>query len=394
MSDTPPPNVWAAPTGSAPQWPAPAHGWPPTAPGGPPFGAPTAQQPPTRTAPAASAYHEQARNGRQKTPQRVGEFLLVIVGNLVAPLLVIAFGALVWYVLGLDFASGDGERILGDPLADEALSLLSIAAGIPVVLLAVRWCGSRPVGTVASVLGRVRWGWLARCSAVAFPLIVLQMGGLALWGYLADGEESLAGEFPGWSRFALGLVVLWALIPFQAAAEEFVFRGWLAQFFGGFLTSPWPGIAIASALFALAHGLGEWSGFALLFYSAMWWGWLTVRTGGLEAVIAVHVANNVTAYGITVALGQLAESGNAADAPWQALVLELVAAPAYCLLIARLATTHGVRRLSPGEPAERAEPTGRPEPAERAEPTGRPEPTGHPGPTGRAEPTDRAEPAV
>ncbi|MET9570150.1 type II CAAX endopeptidase family protein [Streptomyces virginiae] len=312
------------------------------------------RQPRTEAAPGGSAYHEQARNGRQKTPQRVGEFLLVFVGNLAAPLLVIAFGALVWYVLGLDFAPGDGDRILADPLADEALALLSIATGIPVVMLAVRWCGSRPAGTVASVLGRLRWGWLARCSAVAFPLIVLQMGGLALWGYLTDGEESLAGDFPGWSEFALGLVVLWALIPFQAAAEEFVFRGWITQFFGGFLKSPWTGIVLASALFAVAHGFGEVSGFALLFYSALWWGWLTVRTGGLEAAIAVHVANNVTAYGITVALGQLAESGNAADAPWEALVLELVAAPAYCLLIARLATTHGVRRLSTAEPVAAA----------------------------------------
>ncbi|MFE7186052.1 CPBP family intramembrane glutamic endopeptidase [Streptomyces erythrochromogenes] len=367
MSETPPPNVWAAPPAGAPQWPAPAQGWPPTAPGGLPFPA-GPPRPRTETAPAGSAYHEQARNGRQKAPQRIGEFALVLVGNLAVPLVVIAFGALAWYVLGLDFAPGDGDRILGDPLADEALALLSIATGIPVVLLAVRWCGSRPGGTVASVVGRLRWGWLARCAAVAFPLIVLQMGALALWGYLSEGEESLAGEFPGWSGFVLGLVVLWALIPFQAAAEEFVFRGWLAQFFGGFLKSPWPGIVIASALFAVAHGFGEWSGFALLFYSAMWWGWLTIRTGGLEAVIAVHVANNMTAYAITVALGQLAESGNAADAPWQALVLELVAAPAYCLLIAKLATSHGVRRLSPAEPADRAEPAGHAEPADRTEP--------------------------
>ncbi|MFD6108860.1 CPBP family intramembrane glutamic endopeptidase [Streptomyces yangpuensis] len=379
MSDTPPPNVWAPPPAGAPQWPAMAPGWPSPGHGGPPFGVPPlSPQPPTETAPDGSAYHEQARNGRQQVPQRIGEFLLVAVGNLAVPLVVIAFGALAWYVLGLDFAPGDGDRILGDPLADEALALLSIATGIPVVLLAVRWCGRRPAGTVVSVMGRLRWGWLARCAAVAFPLIVLQMGGLALWSYLGDGEEAVAGDFPGWPGFVLGLVVLWALIPCQAAAEEFVFRGWLAQFFGGFLKSPWPGIVIASALFALAHGIGEWSGFALLFYSALWWGWLTVRTGGLEAVIAVHVANNMTAYAVTVALGQLAESGNAADAPWQALVLELVAAPAYCLLIARLAGTHGVRRVSGKAPAD---------PADSANPT---DPTSPMVPAGPANPTDPA----
>ncbi|MFG2336248.1 CPBP family intramembrane glutamic endopeptidase [Streptomyces yangpuensis] len=387
MSDTPPPNVWAPPPAGAPQWPAAAQGWPSPGHGGPPFGAAPLPQPPTDTAPAGSAYHEQARNGRQHVPQRIGEFLLVAVGNLAVPLVVIAFGALAWYVLGLDFAPEDGERILGDPLADEALALLSIATGIPVVLLAVRWCGRRPAGTVVSVMGRMRWGWLARCAAVAFPLIVLQMGGLALWGYVSDGEEAVAGDFPGWSAFVLGLVVLWALIPCQAAAEEFVFRGWLAQFFGGFLKSPWPGIVVASALFALAHGIGEWSGFALLFYSAMWWGWLTVRTGGLEAVIAVHVANNMTAYAITVALGQLAESGNAADAPWQALVLELVAAPAYCLLIARLAGTHGVRRLSGADPADSADPA---DPASPTVPAG---PEYSADPAHPADPADRPSPA-
>ncbi|WP_063607382.1 type II CAAX endopeptidase family protein [Streptomyces katrae] len=322
------------------------------APWAPPQGRPAppagyAQPPALAAAAAGSLYHEQARNGRQGALGRLGEVLLVTVLLAAGLIAVTVAGMAIGHALGLQLAPDGGDRVLSDPLADEAMGLVGLAVGIPVVLLAVRACGRRPAGTVISVLGRLRWGWLARCAAVAFPLIALQMGALVLWGRVEDGPESLAGEFPGWLPLLLGSAVFLGLVPFQAAAEEFVFRGWLVQFFGGFLRSPWPGIVVASLLFALAHGFGAWSGFALLFYSAVWWGWLVIRTGGLEAVIAIHTANNVLSYGIALALGQLADSGTAADAPWQALVLELVCAPAYCLLISRLGARYGVESRSP-----------------------------------------------
>ncbi|MCX4528933.1 MULTISPECIES: CPBP family intramembrane glutamic endopeptidase [unclassified Streptomyces] len=273
--------------------------------------------------------------------------IAVAIGGMIA---VIIAGMAAGYALGIEVAPDDSEQLLADPLADNALALAGIAVGIPAVLLAVRVCGHRFAGSVASVVGRLRWRWLGVCAAVAFPVLALQMGLLMLWGWLQEGDAGLEGEFPGWGGLLLGLLVFWLVVPFQAAAEEFVFRGWLAQYFGGFLKSPWPGIVVASLLFALAHGFGAWSGFALLFYSAMWWGWLVIRTGGLEAVIAAHTANNVLAFCISLAVGQLEDNGTAADAPWQALVLELVIAPAYCLLIAKLSTKYGVERRGPAAP--------------------------------------------
>ncbi|MFE5300876.1 CPBP family intramembrane glutamic endopeptidase [Streptomyces sp. NPDC056632] len=298
-------------------------------------------------APEGSRFCEQARNGRQGAWRRLGE-LFAVVGLLAAGILsVVLLGMAVAAVSGARFAPESTDRLLADPLADEALGLLSLAIGIPAVMLGVRWCGSRPAGTLASVTGRLRLRWLGLCAGLAFAVMALNMGGLMLWDWLANGDEIFAGEAPGVGRLVSGLVLFLVLVPFQAAAEEFVFRGWLPQFFGGFLRSPWPGVVVASVLFALAHGFGGWSGFLLLLYSALWWGWLVDRTGGLEAVIALHTANNVLAYVVALALGQLADTGTAADAPWQALLAELVTAPAYCLLVARLAEKRGVTATRP-----------------------------------------------
>ncbi|MFD0267535.1 CPBP family intramembrane glutamic endopeptidase [Streptomyces sp. NPDC127106] len=300
-------------------------------------------------APAGSRYHEQARNGRQGWWRRLGELFAVVGLLFVGVVVVTGVGMVAATALGAEAAPDDGEALLADPLVDNVLGLLVLAVAIPVVMLAVRWCGSRPAGTLASVAGRVRWRWLGLCAAVAFPFIAAQLGVLMLWEWLAKGDAVFEGDAPEPANLLLGLALFMVLIPFQAGAEEFVFRGWLPQFFGGFLRNPWPGIAVASVLFALAHGFGGWSGFFLLFYSSLWWGWLVARTGGLEAVIALHTANNVFSFGLALAFGQLADAGTAADAPWQALVVELVCAPVYCLVVARLAGARGLASVSAPE---------------------------------------------
>ncbi|MFJ4962791.1 lysostaphin resistance A-like protein [Streptomyces sp. NPDC088729] len=294
---------------------------------------------------SGSRYDEQGRNGRGGSAGWLGELVLVAVVFVAGLLVVSVAGFAVADVLGAGPASADSLLTFEDPVAELAVQLIGLAVGIPVVLWGARYLGRRPAGTVSSVVGRLRWGWLGRCAALAFPLMAVQIGLLIAWTW-DDGGGAGQG-FPGWPTFLVSLAVLGALVPFQAAAEEYVFRGWLVQVIGRTLRSPWPAVVLASLLFALAHGFGQVSGFLLLFYSALWWGWLVIRTGGLEAVIVLHTANNVLAFGLAAGFGELADGGTAADAPWQALVLELVFAPLYCLAVARMADRRGVERLTP-----------------------------------------------
>ncbi len=296
---------------------------------------------------AGARYDQQGRNGQGGRFAWLGELSLVLLLVVVGILVVSLVGFVLAEVLDAGPEAADSEMFFEDPVADMALQLVGIAIGIPIVLWGARYLGRRPAGTVSSVLGRLRWKWLGLCAAVAFPLIIVQFGVLFAWTWGEESAESTGDGFPGWTAFLVSLAVLAVLVPFQAAAEEYVFRGWLVQVIGRAVRSPWPAVVLASLLFALAHGFGELTGFVLLLYSALWWGWLVIRTGGLEAVITLHAANNLLAFGLAAGFGELASTETAADAPWQAMVVEFVFAPLYCLGIAWLAKRRGVERVSP-----------------------------------------------
>ncbi|MFE7533463.1 CPBP family intramembrane glutamic endopeptidase [Streptomyces rhizosphaericola] len=359
------PSSWpsppaAGPTGSTgaawqqpPAGPARQQGWPQQPGGGWPQGwqGPPGAVPPAGPvrAEAGSRYDQQGRNGQGGRFGWLGELSLVVLLLFVGIVVVTGFAAVLAAVLDAGPDAPGSEMFFEDPVTDMAFQLVGIAIGIPVVLWGARYLGRRPAGTVSSVLGRLRWKWLGLCAAVAVPMIIVQFGIMIAWTWGEESAEPAGDGFPGWTAFLVSLAVLGALVPFQAAAEEYVFRGWLVQVIGRAVRSPWPAVVIASLLFALAHGFGELSGFVLLFYSALWWGWLVIRTGGLEAVITMHAANNLLAFGLAAGFGELASTETAADAPWQAMVVELVFAPLYCLVMARIADRRGVARVSPGK---------------------------------------------
>ncbi|MEL4356889.1 MULTISPECIES: CPBP family intramembrane glutamic endopeptidase [unclassified Luteococcus] len=204
--------------------------------------------------------------------------------------------------IGIDVATGRRtvEEVRnasqGNVTATPALFLinnLSLAALIPVGMLLGRWFFRQPGGWLSSITGRLRWGWLGRCFAVLLPLWVVYIG----------AETWLQARSPE----GLGLAVnrdTWLLVvgillttPFQAAGEEYGFRGVITRALASFFGHRWVGLAagavVSSVLFMLSHFADDpWLNLFYFCFGLIACA-MTLRTGGLEASIAMHVVNNV-----------------------------------------------------------------------------------------------------
>ncbi|AOR30098.1 hypothetical protein BFF78_02550 [Streptomyces fodineus] len=240
----------------------------------------------------------------------------------------------------------DGSTDFG-PVSGTAVDLLLLAAVIPVVLVAMRWTGRRPAGTLSSVTGRLRWRWLALCLLTAVPIVAVAMGAMMLLP--SDGGPG--SRWAGWSVFGPALAMLVVLVPLQAAAEEYVFRGWLTQAVGAFARSPWVAFLPQAVLFAAAHGWGTPWGFADLVVFGTAGGWLTWRTGGLEASLVLHTVNNLFAFGVSAAVvGGLDSDDTAADATWPLVALDIVSIALYTAAVVRLLRHRSLDRTAPAPP--------------------------------------------
>lgn len=299
----------------------------------------------------ALPYHRMARyTGHHRWWRPVLGLLLLLTGLAVAFLVIDAVVHAAGPAAGMRELP-DGSMRLGERGAT-AMGLLFIASLLPLVLLAVRWPGRRPAGTVSSVTGRLRWRWLGWCLAAAVPAVAV----LALVVVLVpfDDTSGVAAEpdqWVGWSSFAVSMTVVALCVPFQAAAEEYVFRGWMMQAVGGFLRSPWFAVVPQAVLFAAAHGWGTVWGFADLCVFGLVTGCLTVRTGGLEAAIALHVLNNLLGYGLAATVvGGLTGAETAADSPVLLAVVDMAVIVLHGALVLWLARRHRPQRISASAP--------------------------------------------
>ncbi len=216
----------------------------------------------------------------------------------------------------MDVTTGAAEVLDTQRPISVLLSLLSIVIMIPAVLLAMLVMGMRPVGRVWSVATRIRWGLLARLSGVAV-LAVVVMNVVGIGVEIALDPGSLTEPLPEGSRefdvnaALLSLLFVLLLVPLQATAEEVVFRGLFMQVIGSWLKNPWFAILIPSVGFALAHIYNIWGLIAVGLLGAVA-AWLTWRTGGLEAAIAIHIVNNLIVFTI-MASGAFGETAQTAD---------------------------------------------------------------------------------
>jgi membrane protease YdiL (CAAX protease family) len=312
-------------------------------------------------APPGTPFHRLART----SPHRwwrplVGTLFLLATGF--AAMVAVMIVAVVAYMVSTGHQpSGSGESFFENSTGDLAFQLATLGVLTPLVLLAVWVVQRRPAGSVASVTGRLRWKWLLVCCGLGAGFCVIAFAASYAATAVFTGDSLTAPKWAGWSTFALPAVVIVLLVPFQSTAEEFVFRGWFVQAIAGctletrrgpvgralsvVFRTPWPALVISAALFTSGHG---YTGWAMLdtFLFGLLAGWLAVRTGGLEAGIALHVSNNLMAFLLPAAAGDLAASMNQGGAPWYALLSDAVPLALYGLAVVLVAPRLKVATVS------------------------------------------------
>ncbi|WP_148256661.1 CPBP family intramembrane glutamic endopeptidase [Kribbella flavida] len=358
------------PYGPGPYGPPP--GQPPYGPGqyGPaPYGPmPYGMRPPEPRhlpAPPGTPFHQLARN-----PKHTWWRPLVGTGVLVAIAFFLTAAVLVIWSVVHGVISGDvpdpqGDQIFPNDTENLALTLVMLAVLTPAVAFTAWVIQRRPPWSIASVLNRVRWKWLLLCCLPALGYLALSyVLGLLVEQIFptADPIPADEGSWVGFAAFVGPAVLILLLVPFQASAEEFVFRGWLIQTVGAYapqgegrngftriagrvLRTPWPALVVTSVLFVSAHGYTGWA-MADIFLFAMTVGWLTVRTGGLEAAIAIHTLNNLLAFLLPAATGQLDGWADQGGAPWTVLAVDIPCLAFFAVSVVWLAKRRRVAQLS------------------------------------------------
>lgn len=195
------------------------------------------------------------------------------------------------------------------------------------------------LGLISSAAGRLRWRWMLQCGLVA--LVLYAVAALVSLLLPSEGQGDGAPQ-PLW---AVSLVLILLLVPLQSAAEEYVFRGFLAQAIGRWLRHPAFAILLPVPLFVLGHlydVLGQLS--VGLFAVAA--GWLVWRTGGLEAAISLHVVNNLSGFLLSLPSGA---DPTASETGWVSFVSSLLLIAGYVAIVEWLLR----RRAALGRPLPR-----------------------------------------
>ena len=230
--------------------------------------------------------------------------LLLLVVYFVVNVVVAVLGLLGALAAGADLRTLPSAAVTD--LTDPAVLLLvnvSLILAIPCVWMVWAVAHGMRIGWSSSVLGRVRWRLFRPFALLAFATI----GGGVVVSFLVgllggDAVSSPVRSF-GW---LLAVVVF--TTPLQAAAEEYLFRGYLSQSIAGWIRRPLVGAIVAAvvsaALFSAAHGPTDVPTFLDRFAFGLAASAVVWLTGGLEAAIAAHTVNNVVVFVIAGALGQ------------------------------------------------------------------------------------------
>jgi membrane protease YdiL (CAAX protease family) len=322
-------------TGS-PQWGTPQH-W--VAPGSRPPALPSFPHPEPRE------YHQMLRTWNYAWWKPVVGIVLVALGMVVlAPLVLMPVLAVGVMVEGGPFWKSLEKAATLEAVGPASLLYLNLTLGAAIL---ATWFVMRVVHRMrprwlTSVVPRMRWRFFFICMGLAVVALMAHVVVSMLMPGAQDADlDQKVNDFTT-TTAALAVIVL-LTTPLQAAGEEYVFRGYLMQALGSLFNNRWVALVVTATLFAVAHGVQN---FPLFFDRLMFGliaGWLVLRTGGLEAGIAMHILNNFLAFGFALAFSDLTESLNVSEVGWTNIPLTLTQSLTYAVLVLVVAHKLGLR---------------------------------------------------
>ena len=350
----PPGPPYAGPPGQGPGQPPGPYGGGPSGPyaGPPPGWTPGPPPPPARPAhphPEPRTYPRVLRTWSYSWWRPVvGILTLVVGGLLVMPLVLLPV-----LFVGVAVEGGSGSYVsrvedaasLSSVTPSSMLYLNLVLASLTLLaMLIVRVVhGMRP-RWLASVRPGIRWRFLGVCVGLSVVAIVVST---LVSLVLPAGPQEMAenpAAFPT-GQLLVTTVVILLTTPLQAIGEEYAFRGYMMQAFGSLL-GPWPALVATSVLFAFAHGAQNFPLFFDRFAFGMIAGATVILIGGLEAGIALHVVNNLVAFGFAIAFDQLSGTLTVSEASWWQVPVTVVQNGVYLVLVLVVARRMGLSRTT------------------------------------------------
>ena len=221
---------------------------------------------------------------------------------------------------------------------------LSLASLTLVCMAVVRLVHRLRPRWLASVLPGIRWRFLFACLGLAVVALVVAV---VVGAVLPHDPNELGGKVNHLDGrlVATGIVILFTT-PLQAIGEEYAFRGYLMQAFGSLTRSRVVALLATSTLFALAHGTQNLPLFLDRFAFGLMAGGVVILVGGLEAGIALHILNNLLAFGLAIAFGDLQGTLTVSGVSWWQLPVTVVQNGVYLVLVLLMARRMGLRNTS------------------------------------------------
>jgi uncharacterized protein len=192
-------------------------------------------------------------------------------------------------------ANPDDLSVLGmDPNMGLFVMLFPFLIGLLAFILLVKPLNNRTFKMTINGTNKFRWD-----RSIKSFLVWLILSAIYFFIYLkADPSNFKLNNVPGTLIFLT--VVSFLFIPFQAAFEEVLFRGYLMQGLVALARNRWFPLLMTSILFGLMHAFNpevkEFGFFTMMPQYVVFgliFGFVTILDDGVEAAIGAHAANNI-----------------------------------------------------------------------------------------------------